>query len=94
MAVYKTKDYFDSTLRSLHLCPSVDITLAFHEPMFGYEKSIDIFWHRPSINIGWYPICQIDVDGKTIFHHEGSENADHWDDLLIQAADFLENWKP
>lgn len=86
-------EYFDSTLRSLHLCPSVDITLNTNCGGFAEDHSIYFFWHSPSINLGWYPICQIDIGNKTIFHLEGSENADHWDDLPKAAADFLKGWK-
>lgn len=44
--------------------------------------SVSIFWHYPSINVGWYPIAQIDrfIDGnwETVFRGEGAENPELW----------------
>lgn len=90
--VWWVDEYIDSSLRKLDLCPGVDVSFSFRGDEFdGKEKgvSVDIFWHSPSINLGWYPICQIDIGRKTVFHREGTENSEHWRDLLTEAADFF-----
>lgn len=91
MAKYNCNEYILKTLRNADLCPAVDFSLTFRS--FGYCLDIYVFWHQPSLNLGWYPICQIDIRDKTVFHREGSENNEHWNDLLKEAADFLEMYK-
>ena len=80
-------EYLDKTLRNLDLCPGCDIDIRIKED--DMDVDISVFWHAPSINLDWYPICQIDMNGKTIFHHEGAENPDAWGDYLSIAADML-----
>ena len=80
-------EYLDKTLRNLDLCPGVDIDIRFK--VDGVDIGIYICWHSPSINLNWYPICQIDMNDRTIFHREGAENPDLWHDLLTSAADAL-----
>lgn len=93
MKTYNINEYILRTLRNADLCPAVAIYLDIENP-FADSLSVSIFWHAPSLNVGWYPICQIDIGNRTIFHREGSENNEHWNDLLTEAADFLEKWKP
>lgn len=83
-------EYLDKVIRSLELCPGVDITIDTHEIQDeDYDICISIFWHKPSLNLHWYPICQIDLNGRTIFHHEGGENPESWSALLNAAVDRL-----
>lgn len=49
----------------------------------GY--TVSLFWHFPSINVGYYPILQIDYQDKTIFNGEGTENPEHWHDVADRA---------
>ena len=77
--------YARDLLLQTKLCVGVDIDIEEREE----KMYISIFWHRPSINVGWYPICQIDLGGKTVFDKSGTENPEHWGDLLLEAADFL-----
>lgn len=83
--VWFVDEYLDNALRKLDLCPSVDVSFSFAEA----ELSVAIFWHSPSANVGWYPICQVDVGGRTVFHADGAENEERWGELLEQAADAL-----
>ena len=56
----------------------------------GYDVSL--FWHEPSLNLGWYPILQIDMidmDDKTVFWGEGTENPGYWYDLAVRAIEKL-----
>lgn len=53
----------------------------------GYDVSL--FWHEPSLNLGWYPILQVDTDEKTVFWGEGTENPDYWYDLAVRAIEKL-----
>ena len=89
--VWWIDEYLDLTLRKIDLCPGVDVAFTFHGVAKDYSDDIDvsIFWHSPSVNLGWYPICQIDHGCRTVFHREGAENDERWHDLLEQAADFL-----
>ena len=88
------EEYFDKTLRSLDLCPNVDVDLKFGGDAPNYSEDIDImiWWHKPSTNLDWYPIGHIDFGLKTIFHREGAENPDRWEDLLNEMADFIKTY--
>lgn len=55
----------------------------------GYDVSL--FWCAPSINVGGYPILQIDKGDKTVFWHEGTENPDFWYKLACNAIQKLCN---
>ena len=83
-------EYILKTLRNADLCPDVDFNLSFHRG--SRRLDIYVFWHQPSLNLGWYPICQIDSNDRTVFWREGSENDEHWNDLLKETADFLERY--
>ena len=87
-------EYLDRQLRALNLCPGVDVNLTFHGGAKDYSDDIDvsIFWHSPSVNLGWYPIGQIDFGCRTIFHREGTENPEHWKDLLTEMAKFISEY--
>lgn len=87
--VWWIDEYLDLTLRKIDLCPGVDVSFTHSGETRDEDISVDIFWHSPSVNLDWYPICQIDHGGRTVFHREGTENEEHWGDLLQQAADFL-----
>ena len=83
--------YLEKTLTEMKLCPGVDVTFECH--LFE-EKDfcLSVFWHAPSTNLRWYPICQIDSGHTTIFHSEGSENPEHFEDVLVEAWSFLNKW--
>ena len=87
---WNVDEYLDKTLRGLSLCPGVSVCIDTAD--LDFMVDINIHWHRPSINLNWYPVCQIDVNNKTIFQHEGSENPEHWHDLLDAAADRLKDY--
>ena len=85
------EEYLGKTLRGLDLCPNVDVNLSFRGDAKDHSEDIDvsIFWSAPNSSTDWYPIGQIDFGCRTIFHREGSENIDHWEDLLKEMADFI-----
>lgn len=83
-------EYFDDVLRNMDLCPGVNIVLETDIPHESVSIHFTVFWSAPRLNLNWYPICQIDLDNKTIFHGEGTENPDKWNELLKQAADALD----
>lgn len=87
---YHVKEYLAKTIRNTDLCPNVDVTIEFHGERREDYIGVYIFWHEPSMNVGWYPICQIDYGEKTVFHREGYESSDAWDLLLEWAASFIE----
>ena len=81
----RTPDQIDNLAEAvvnLYLIPNVDIDIHSRGETKDDDLDIYIFWHNPSINVGWYPIAQIDHGGKTIFHREGSEAPDNWYRLL------------
>ena len=86
---YCVPDYLVQTLERLTLCPSVDIAFHKHDII---DVDVFIFWHKPSINVGFYPICQIDLGDKVIYHREGAENPEEWNRLLKGAADFIRGY--
>ena len=60
-----------------------DITLITPED----DLSFYLWWHSPSLNLGWYPIVQVDDGDKGIFWREGTENPDNWYRVIDQAID-------
>lgn len=85
------------TVKGIHLCPGVDVEIETYDPDGGFAGdpsiTVSVFWHRPSLNLGIYPICQIDIaDHFCAYHREGAENPEHWDDLLIGAAEFIRDY--
>lgn len=82
-------EYFDKQIRALELCPGVDITLDAHDADEIYV-TVSVFWHKPGLNLEWYPICQIDLNYRTIFRRDGSEAPEQWPEFMEQAADALE----
>lgn len=66
-------DHVIRLLSKTTLYPNVDIDYTAHLDD-GRVVMVSIFWHSPSINLGWYPIVQIDVDNKTVYHNEGYES--------------------
>ena len=68
---------------------------------FEYETeniSVWIWWHHPSLNLGYYPIGQIDINDKTVFNREGGEGWESafgksygWDSLVYDIIRFLRN---
>lgn len=89
---YKVDEYLEQTLERLSLCPSVEIDLRFNADYKEDIIDVFIFWHEPSINVGYYPICQIDLGGKVIYHREGAENPEEWNRLLKGAAEFIRGY--
>lgn len=87
--VWWIDEYLNLTLRNLDLCPGVDVSFSHKGETRDEDISVDIFWHNPSVNVGWYPVCQIDMGNRTIFHGEGTENGEHWGELTKKAADAL-----
>lgn len=69
-----------------NLVPGKDVNLKIE----GLDVSI--FWHKPSLNVSWYPICQIDDGDLTVFHREGWENPEHWWDLVDDAFGFINEY--
>lgn len=65
------------------LRPGIDLTLECE----GY--SVSFFWHNPSLNLTYYPICQIDFRDKTLLHWEGSENRAVWLDWTEDIGERL-----
>lgn len=67
------------------------------------DLSAAIWWHSPTLNLGWYPIAQIDVDfnnnpnnigkWKTVFHREGCENEESWHFLVEDVIKFINTLK-
>lgn len=68
------------SVEKLHLMPDVDI-----EMQYG-KVSVSFYWHRPSVNVGWYPIAEIHVYDDCKYHREGSENSWVWDKLAQDVA--------
>ncbi len=80
------------TLRGVDPCPGVNVTL---ELFFDEEDaviSVMVYWHSPSLNLGWYPIGEIEYRGKTIYHKEWSENPNSWTGLFSNMAEFIEEF--
>lgn len=67
------------------LVPGVDAEFKTRDGLYD----VFLFWHMPSINLGCFPILQINRGNKTVFHREGSENPDHWCDLIDIAIEKL-----
>lgn len=88
------EEYLDKQLRDLDLCPNVDVVLSFNGDAKDCSDDIDvnIFWSKPNSSTDWYPIGQIDFGFRTIFHREGTENPEHWQDLLTEMADFISGY--
>jgi len=86
--VWHVDEYLDKTIRNLDLCPGVDVNIDTTD-IDGLSVCFSLFWSKPRINLGWYPIVSIDVNNKTIFSSEGTENPEHWKDSLSAAADAL-----
>ncbi len=86
--VWFIDEYLDIVLREMKLCPGVDISVETPE-LDGVSVCIYITWHSPGINVGWYPICKIEYNDGTIFHREGPEDPDGWEEFVEQAADAL-----
>ena len=62
------------------LKPEDDYTLASENELIVY-----LFWGGNFINLGYYPIVQIDLGDRTIFHREGSENPGSWYKVVDEA---------
>lgn len=82
MTIEELISYLDDIKYDLK--PDDDITLATDD-LYVY-----IFWHSPSLNLNYYPIVQInllgdDLDDRTIFHREGTENPGTWYQVIDQA---------
>lgn len=91
--IYKehlTKDQIISELQYIkyNLNEDGDIDLYTDDGLDVY-----IFWHSPSYNLTWYPIVQIDYNGKTIFHREGSENSNYYYKVIDEAIQKIKTLK-
>lgn len=57
------------------------------------DISVTIFWHSPSLNLGWYPIVQMEKHmekgWKVILHREGPENPNAWQNFAKEICDFI-----
>lgn len=62
------------------LKPGDDYTLASENGLI-----VDLFWGGNFTNVGYYPIVQIDLGDRTIFHREGSENPGSWYKVIDEA---------
>lgn len=89
--IWFVDDYMKKTLENLDLCPGVDVDFTVHTELRG-DVSVSVFWHEPSRNLDWYPVCQIDAEHTTIFHGEGAENPEAWPTLLKDASDRFDRW--
>lgn len=81
-------EYLDAVLREMKLCPGVNVNIDTAD-IGGVNLCISVYWHHPSLNLEWYPICHIDFNNDTIFHREGAEDPEQWGDLMAAAADAL-----
>ena len=66
------------------LKPGIDLTLECE----GY--TVSFYWHEPSLNLAYYPICQIDTREDILLHREGGENPMGWDSWTEEIGDKLE----
>lgn len=89
------EEYLDKQLFALDLCPGVDVEFTFQGEAKDYSDRlfVCIFWSMPNSSTDWYPIGQIDFGHRTIFHREGTENIDHWEDLLKEMAEFISGYE-
>lgn len=85
-------EYLDKTLRSLDLCPGVDVSITVHGDAPDYADDIDVyvFWSAPNTSTDWYPVGRIDKGCISFFYEKGTENPEHWGDLLCEMADAIE----
>lgn len=81
-------EYLDAFLREMKLCPGVDISIETPE-LDGMSVCVYFTWHSPSLNVGWFPVCQIECNDRTVFHKEGAEDPETWPDFMDKAADAL-----
>lgn len=81
-------EYLDGFLRDMKLCPGVNVNMDTSD-IDGMSVCISVFWHSPSLNLDWYPLCQIDYNNVTIFSKEGTEDQEQWGKLMEAAADAL-----
>lgn len=84
------------TLRGVDPCPGMNVSLDLYAGAEDEEDSlisVMVFWHMPSVNLGWYPIGQIEYRGQTVYHREWSENPDSWVGLFSDMADYIEHAK-
>ena len=82
-------DNIATAVGNIYLTPGVDQTIDAGG-ILGEELTISFFWSKPTINLNWYPICQIDHAGKTILHREGTENPEYWYELILTAMECLQ----
>ena len=86
--MYDATSYLDrqntaDALKAIGLIPDVDIDISKN------NLEVHVFWHRPSLNVTWYPIVQIDVRGTTVFHREAPENRKYWRLAINDAINFI-----
>ena len=74
-------EYLDAV--KYDLTPGDEITLTTPEDDFSFN----LWWHSPSLNLGWYPIVQVDDSDDVIFWGEGTENPDNWYRVVDEAID-------
>lgn len=86
--VWFIDEYLDKTIREMKLCPGVNVNIDTPD-VSGLYFHISIYWSSPRLNLNWYPIFHIDKNCETIFHSEGPENPDGWEDFVGKAADAL-----
>lgn len=80
--------YFAQTLLHIALREGTDIDVTTQND----DSYLCVFWHEPSLNLTWYPIVEVVINGKTILHREGPENPNGWNQFLRDAAEkILEN---
>ena len=68
------------------LIPGEDIDLNID------QLEMSIFWVRPSLNTGWYPVVQIDDGDLTVFHREGTENPNGRWGIIDDAFAFINEY--
>lgn len=58
------------------------------------DVEIYLYWHRPSINVGWYPIIEIIVGDHAVYgHKEFGEEPSRWlSDIVQYLSDMNLDW--
>ena len=74
-------EYLDAV--KYDLTPGDDITLTTPED----DLLVELWWHSPSLNLGWYPIIRVEDNNGVLLNREGTENPNGWYHLIDTAID-------
>ena len=67
----------------MKLIPGKDVTVEVG------EKELYLWWHEPSLNLNWYPIIEVFHGDVSVYHREGSENPERWEEFFNDALQFV-----